>query len=63
MTVEKSKFTSFNEKNVGHVIFGDDTKRKVKGIINIENYPVIEHVLLIDGLKYNLQNISPLCDR
>jgi len=48
MTVENPKFTSFNEKNVGHVIFGDDTKRKVKGIINIENYPVIKHVLLVD---------------
>jgi len=48
MTVENPKFTSFNEKNVGHVIFGDDTKRKVKGIINIENYPVIKHVLFVD---------------
>jgi hypothetical protein len=35
VTGGKSKFTSFKEKDEGHVTFGDDTKRKVKDISNI----------------------------
>jgi hypothetical protein len=51
MMGDKFKFTFFKEKNVRHVTFRDNTKRKVKGIGNIENYPIIEHVLLSDGLS------------
>jgi hypothetical protein len=38
-------------------------RKKVKGISNVENPPTIEHVLLIDGLNYNLLSISQLCDK
>jgi len=43
VTGDKSKFTSFKEKDEGHVTFGDDTKRKVKDISNIGNFSIIEN--------------------
>jgi hypothetical protein len=63
MMSDKFKFTFFKEKNVRHVTFIDNIKRKVKGIGNIQNYPIIEHVLLVDRLKYDLLRISQLYDK
>jgi hypothetical protein len=45
------------------MIFKDNTKGKEKYISIIENSLTIEHVLLIDGLKYNLPSIGQLYDR
>lgn len=58
----KSKFT-FKENNVIHVTLKNDTKGKVKGIDNVEDSLIIEHVLLVNDLKYNLFSNDQLFDR
>ena len=47
------------------VTFGDDSKGNIIGIgnIKISTSSLIENVVLVDGLKYNLLSISQLCDR
>ena len=60
MMGDKFKFTSFKKRNVKHVTFEDDTRGNVKCI---GNSLIIEHVLLIYNLKYNLLNSSQFCDR
>jgi len=49
----------------GAVTFGDDSKGTIIGIgnIKIETSPLIENVVLVDGLKHNLLSIRQLCDR
>ena len=49
----------------GTVTSGDDSKGKIIGIghIKISSSPLIENVILVDGLKHNLLSISQLCDR
>ena len=49
----------------GTVTFGDDSKSTIIGIGNIQigASPIIENVVLVDGLKHNLLCISQLCDR
>ena len=49
----------------GIVTFRDDSKGNIIGIGNnkIGSSPLIENVILIDGLKHNLLSISQLCDR
>jgi len=49
----------------GTITFGDDSKGNIIGIGNIKigSSPLIENVVLIDGLKHNLLSISQLCDR
>ena len=49
----------------GTITFGDDQKGKIIGIDNIKisSSPLIENVILVDGLKHNLLNISQLCDK
>ena len=65
MTEDKSMFTSLSSKDDGYVTFGDNSKGKIIGIGNVgkEPSPIIENVLLVDGLKHNLFSISQLCDR
>jgi putative flippase GtrA len=46
--------------NVKHVTFEDDTRENVK---RIRNSLIIEHVLLIYNLKYNLLNSNQFCNR
>ena len=48
----------------GTVTFGDDPKGTIIGIGNIKigTYPLIENLVLVDGLKHNLVSISQLCD-
>ena len=43
----------------------DDSKGKFVGISNIKNdsSPLIENVVLIEGLKNNLLSINQLCDK
>ena len=40
-------------------------KKKIIGIgnIKIDSSPLIENVVLVDGLKHNLLSISQICDR
>ena len=64
MTGDKSKLSSFTPKDGGFVTFGDNSKGKIIGVGNIDNYSsCIENVLLVDGLKHNLISISQLCDK
>lgn len=60
----KGKFTSLTPKDGGHVTFGNNAKGKIISIGNIGNgTTIIKDVLLVDGLKHNLLNISQLCDK
>ena len=49
----------------GTVTFGDDSKGKIIGIVNIKigSSPLIENVILFDDLKYKLLSVSQLCDK
>ena len=49
----------------GTVTLGDDSKGKIVCIGNIKLglSPLIENVILVDGLKHNLLSISQLCDK
>ena len=49
----------------GTVTFGDDAKGKIIGIGNVKlgTSPIIENVVLVDGLKHNLLSVSQLCDK
>ena len=53
----------YNEN--GTVTFGNDSKGKIIGIgnIKIDSSLLIENVILVYGLKYNLLNISQLYDK
>ena len=65
MTGDKSKLSSFTSMDGGFVTFGDNSRGKIIGVENIDNYSssCIENVLLVDGLKHNLISISQLCDK
>ena len=58
-------FATLFSKDGGYITFGDNNKSKIIGIGNVgkEPSPIIENVLLVNGLKYNLLSISQLCDR
>ena len=58
-------FASLSIKDGGYVTFGDNSKGKIIGIGNVgkEPFPIIKFFLHVDGLKYNLHNISQLCDK
>ncbi|MCQ3986251.1 hypothetical protein FK507_28625, partial [Klebsiella pneumoniae] len=45
--------------------FGDNSKRKIisEGSIGKTSSPIIENVLLVEGLKHNLLSISQMCDK
>ena len=65
MTGKSEMLSSLQHKDGGLVTFGDNNKCKVIAIGNVgqgEN-PLIENVLLVDGLKHNLLSISQLCDK
>jgi len=49
----------------GTVTFGDDSKGKIIGIANIKigSSSLIENIIFIEGLKYNLLSISQLYDK
>ena len=65
MTGDKNKFTSLTLKNGGNIKFGDNSKGKIIGIGNIgkTHSLIIEDILLVDGLKHNLQSISQSYDK
>ena len=45
--------------------FGDDSKGKIIGTgnIKIDSSPLIEDVILVDGLKHNLLSVSQFYDK
>ena len=49
----------------GTITFGDDSKGKIICISNIKisSSPLIENIVLVEGLKHNLLSISQLCDK
>ena len=58
-------FAFLTTKDGGFVTFGDNSKGKIISIGNIgkEHSPIIENILLVDGLKHNFLSISQLCDK
>ena len=65
MTGYQELLSSIQFKNGGTVTFGDNNKGQVVGIGTVGNVskPLIDNVLLVKGLKYNLLSISQLCDK
>ncbi|KAG8634434.1 hypothetical protein MANES_17G033205v8 [Manihot esculenta] len=66
MTGNSSHFISLEKKDgSGQVTFGDNGKGKIVGIgkVGKENSPMLDKVLLVDGLKHNLLSVSQLCDK
>ena len=64
MTGNINLLSTVQHKNGGTVTFGDNNKGNVIGIgtVGNPNNPLINNVLLVDGLKHNLLSISQLCD-
>jgi hypothetical protein len=66
MTGDKGKFLSLSESKSGTVAFGNDAPGKIKGkgMVSLSNGKgKAQDVLLVDGLKHNLLNVSQMCDR
>ena len=65
MTGDESLFQELNKNKSGNISFGDNSKGVIRGIGTIDNnsHTQIKNVLLIENLKYNLLNISQLCDK
>jgi len=66
MAGDPRMFTSLNEDmdNQEKIIFGDNSKGKVKGLgkITISNYNSITNVLYVSSLSFNLLSVGQLCD-
>ena len=65
MTGKINMLSSLQHKDGGLVTFGDNNQCKVIEVGNIGQgkNPLIENVLLVDGLTHNLLSISQLCDK
>jgi hypothetical protein len=65
MTGNQELLSSIEFKDGGTVTFGDNKKGQVVGVGTVGNIsnPLIDNVLLVKGLKYNLLSISQLCDK
>ena len=66
MTWDINNFVTLSRYQEGGTItFGDDSKGNIIGICNIKigSSPLIENVVLVEGLKYNLLSISQLYDK
>jgi len=66
MTWDINNFVTLSRYHEGGTVtFGDDSKGKIIGIgnIKIDSSPLIENVVLVDGLKHNLLSINQLCDK
>ena len=64
MSGEEQLFNNVTKQDLGSVTFGDNSKARAVGIgsVGFVGTTQVEQVLLIDGLKHNLLNISQLCD-
>ena len=58
-------FSSISPKDGGYVTFGDNAKGKIvrQGKVGKSPSPIIDDVLLVNGLKQNLPSISQCCDK
>ena len=66
MTWDINYFATLSRYHEGGIVtFGDDSKGKIIGIRNIKigSSPLIENVVLVEGLKHNLLSISKLYDK
>src|SRR5436189_3713987 len=65
MTGKINMLSSLQHKDGGLVTFGDNNQCKVIAIGNVGQgkNPLIENVLLVNGLKYNLLSIIQLFDK
>ena len=66
MTRDINNFATLSRYHEGDTVtFRHDFKGKIISIGNIKigSSPLIENVILADGLKHNLLSISQLCDR
>ena len=65
MTRDKEKFSNLQVKGGGKVFFGEKKKGKIIGQGKVSEDPScsVDDVLLVEGLNYNLLNISQLCDK
>ena len=66
MTGDPKIFSSLDDNVVGYsnIIFGDNSRGKVKGIgtIAISSDHSFSKVLLVNSLKFNLLSVTQLCD-
>ena len=65
MTGNKEFMKNIQPWNLGSMTFGDGAKGIVigSGLLKVLGMPELENVLLMNGLKVNLINISQLCDQ
>ena len=65
MTEKANLFSHLEMKKGGKVEFGDNVKGKIIDIgrVGKKDSTHIEDVLLVNGLKHNLLNVSQLCDK
>ena len=65
MTGDPTIFTTLSKQKDGHVTFDDNSQGKIIGIGNVGGNPspLIQIIILVDKLKYNLLSISQLCDK
>ncbi|GJZ89070.1 retrotransposon protein, partial [Tanacetum coccineum] len=63
MTGNKRLFTSYNEYDGGHVVFGSNLNGKVVDGCNISHDSItIKNVEHVSGLAFNLISVGQLCD-
>jgi len=65
MTGDASQLINLKRKPTGFVTYADNKRGRVLGVGDIrgDNDVIIKDVLLVDGLKHSLLNISQLCDK
>src|ERR1044072_1638492 len=65
MTGMKSYLVDLKAYATSYVTFGDGDKGRIKGIGKLDRTgsPVLDEVLLVEGLTANLISISQLCDQ
>ena len=65
MTGDQLQFQELTLKQKGFVNYGNNNKGKILGIGNVGHSStlLIENVLFVEGLKYNLLSISQLADK
>ena len=65
ITWDINNFATRSRTKEGDIVtFEDDAKGKIiVGNVKLGTYPLIENVILVDGLKYNLLSVSQLCDK
>jgi len=65
MTGDASQLINLKLKPTGFVTYGDNNCGRILGVGDIggDDGVIIKDVLLVDGLKHSLLNISQLCDK